>query len=46
MTVEDKQKYKEYQKNYREAKKQQRNYIDIFIKKNIFILYFFKHIIV
>ena len=33
MTVEDKQKYKEYQKNYREAKKQQCNYIDIFIKK-------------
>ena len=34
MTVEDKQKYKEYQKRYREAKKQQRNYIDIFIKNN------------
>ena len=34
MTVGEKQKYKEYQKNYREAKKQQRNYIDIFIKNN------------
>ena len=30
MTVEEKQKYKEYRK----AKKQQRNYIDIFIKNN------------
>ena len=34
MTVQEKQKYKEYQKKYREAKKQQRNYIDIFIKNN------------
>ena len=34
MTVEEKQKYRECQKNYRETKKQQRNYIDIFIKNN------------
>ena len=34
MSVEDKQKHKEYQKKHREAKKQQRNYIDIFIKNN------------
>ena len=29
MTVEEKQKYKENQKIYREAKKQQRSYADI-----------------
>ena len=34
ITVEDKQKYKKYQKKYSETKKQQRNYIDIFIKNN------------
>ena len=34
MTVEEKQKYYEYQKNYRESKKRHRNYIDIFIKYN------------
>ena len=34
MTVQEKQKYKEYQKKYREAKKQQRSYIDICIKNN------------
>ena len=34
MTVEEKQKFKKYQKIYREAKKQQRNYFNIFIKNN------------
>ena len=34
MTFEDKQKHKEYQRKNGEAKKQQRNYIDIFIKNN------------
>ena len=34
MTVEKKQKYREYQKNYREAKKQQCKIIDVFLKTN------------
>ena len=34
MTGGEKQKYKEYQKKYREAEKQQRSYTDIFIKNN------------
>ena len=34
MTVEEKQKYREYQKNYREAKKQQYKIIDVFLKTN------------
>ena len=34
MTAEEKQKYKEYQKNYREAKKQKRKIIDVFLKTN------------
>ena len=34
MTDEEKQKYKEYQKNYRENKKLQRKIIDIFLKTN------------
>ena len=34
MTAEEKQKYKKYQKNHREAKKQQRKTIDIFLKTN------------
>ena len=34
MTDEEKQKYKEYQKNYPENKKQQRKIIDIFLKTN------------
>ena len=34
MTPEEKQKYKKYQKNYREAKKKQRKIIDIFLKTN------------
>ena len=34
MTPEEKQKYKEYQKNYREAKKKPRKIIDIFLKTN------------
>ena len=34
MTPEEKQKYREYQKNDREGKKEQRKIIDVFLKTN------------